>query len=869
MVLITEAKSAWSGWGSANDKWYFLNSTALTTAYPVWQAGWFAEVWNDALPATIYLRDDESSAWVNTWSVATSDHALLQNLSFTSSWHTGFQAQLISWWNINTINWLSLLSWTDMKLFNLDQSTPQTIIGRQVQQDWLLLWTSPTVWTFVEGKLYYDPIWKTISAEIDTDVTLQIWQEEIRRVYNNSGAKILNGKAVYTTGTYNAWTNDVATIALAKANTYATSQILGLTTQDIENNSYGFVTVRWHINNIDTDAFAAGDVLYLCDVTAWCLTNIQPLSPSLKVRVGRVITKAVAGRVNVRTIPLQRVEDLSDYFGTANDGDYLMREWSSWVPKSWTVSAWAWVNMYLDNITTVDDYLSILRSPNNTTPTQTSSVSVTNTTAFIKWFLYNQIENRTKRDWGAWKFNTFAYVNNSGQVSTIIASVHNVQNFWWTVTVTGTGTSRTYTVSWYTGTPFVAWDANANITLAWYVQTTGWTFQITWYISEDVVTIATPTGYVNESWVAYSVHKYKFQSETADINQTATPILYQHSSFQSDITLKDLTDTIAIRYYGKTTSGTAKTIYLTYNGSTANSYIETPLVSRHNDLAWLNLGDYQHLTPAQLAIVNATSNTNSWDQTITNTSDDTSHTVMLSTSGGSIKFIEGANISLITWGTSSAGTVTIASTGWSGWGFWTAVTATQASTTTCTVATDLTAIFKKWMIVKRQESWVDHIWMVSIPSTYSSPNTTITIIWDTMDATPDAWTFKYCWTEAIIANFAIAGAIWATWTDVANAYYAHQPMRVVWAEIYTGIVASTSWNTVADININGTTCFTAKPTIAYNALSVATPFTADNATALALNDRVTIDIDTVTSTTFPMDLYVKLYLFPTKHLFLT
>ena len=160
--------------------------------------------------------------------------------------------------------------------------------------------------------------------------------------------------------------------------------------------------------------------------------------------------------------------------------------------------------------------------------------------------------------------------------------------------------------------------------------------------------------------------------------------------------------------------------------------------------------------------------------------------------------------------------------------FWTAVTATRVWTTSCTVATDLTAIFKKGMVVKRQESWVDHVWMVSIPSTYWASNTTITIIGDTMDATPDAWTFKYCSTEPTIANFAVAGTIWATGTDIANAYYAHEPMRVIWAEIYTGTVASTSGNTVVDINIGGTTCFTAKPTIAYNALSVATPFTSDN-----------------------------------------
>jgi hypothetical protein len=60
------------------------------------------------------------------------------------------------------------------------------------------------------------------------------------------------------------------------------------------------------------------------------------------------------------------------------------------------------------------------------------------------------------------------------------------------------------------------------------------------------------------------------------------------------------------------------------------------------------------------------SGTNTGDQTITNSSDATSHTVTLSASGGSVQLIEGSNITLTTGGTGSAGTVTIAATGGGG-----------------------------------------------------------------------------------------------------------------------------------------------------------------------------------------------------------
>ena len=62
--------------------------------------------------------------------------------------------------------------------------------------------------------------------------------------------------------------------------------------------------------------------------------------------------------------------------------------------------------------------------------------------------------------------------------------------------------------------------------------------------------------------------------------------------------------------------------------------------------------------------------------------------------------------------------------------------------------------------------------------------------------------------------------------------------------------------------------FTTKPTLATTVAASPTPFTADSATSLALNDKATIDIDAV-QTTAAVDLYVQLYLFPTRILSLT
>ncbi|HAS92257.1 MAG TPA: hypothetical protein DCS12_08510, partial [Clostridiales bacterium] len=161
--------------------------------------------------------------------------------------------------------------------------------------------------------------------------------------------------------------------------------------------------------------------------------------------------------------------------------------------------------------------------------------------------------------------------------------------------------------------------------------------------------------------------------------------------------------------------------------------------------------------------------------------------------------------------------------------------------------------------------------MVSIPSTYSSPNTTITII-GSVCASIDTNSFKYSTligAEQFIKNFAYAGTVGSTGTDIMNKYYATEPMYVLGCDLQVGTVASTSGTTTLDLNKNGTTFMTTKATLAYNVASSPTPFTADTATTLALGDYVTVDIDGVTSTTFPVDLYVQLYLVPQRYLTLS
>mgnify|MGYP001465223522 CR=1 FL=1 len=204
-------------------------------------------------------------------------------------------------------------------------------------------------------------------------------------------------------------------------------------------------------------------------------------------------------------------------------------------------------------------------------------------------------------------------------------------------------------------------------------------------------------------------------------------------------------------------------------------------------------------------------------------------------------------------------------------GFWAAAAGTpvRVINTTFTVTDDYTTVFKKGMIIKWAESSTTRWGMVAIPSTYGAPNTTITIIGNTM-ASIDASSLKYAMVgaDAFAWRFAVAGTLGATGTDVANKRYAEEPMIVIGADIQHGTAGVTT-TFQADINKNGTTMFTTKPTLATTVVSSPLPFTADTATTLALGDYVTIDIDTINTGTLAIDLYVTLYVFPSRYEFQT
>lgn len=373
-----------------------------------------------------------------------------------------------------------------------------------------------------------------------------------------------------------------------------------------------------------TDGTGAGDVIGPASSTDNAITRFD--DGTGKILLDSLATLDDSGSINIPSGQSYKINgtgiaqnDLSDTTISSPTLDNVLKyNGSEWVNAPFgSVSTGAGINAYLDDTITVDNYGGLLTSPDTTTAEETDSATFTGAagTKFIEGYLFNLPQNRTKWDGGVWKFNMYCKVNDADKVSEIIPAVYMVQDYGGyggTIAITGTGTSRTATVTG--ATPFVSGDANADIILASYIQTAGGTFQITGYTSNTTVTIATDSGYANESGVVYSLHRYKFQVTTGEINATSAT-LYSVTTVQPDYTLPTLNSTAALRVYAKTTSTkNPVTISFTHNGSTHYSYIETPFTEQHNQLGGLQGGtasERYHLTSAQHSnlVTNASTST--------------------------------------------------------------------------------------------------------------------------------------------------------------------------------------------------------------------------------------------------------------------
>ena len=136
--------------------------------------------------------------------------------------------------------------------------------------DYINFETSPTVPSPTGGTLYFDSGENALSYKPITnqnDVTVNLGQESLIRIFNNLPYQINNGQVLHITGA----TSGVSNVALANASKIGTSftdslaQTSGVATHDIPSGEYGFMTNFGVVRDINTSAFTVGQEVFLSD----------------------------------------------------------------------------------------------------------------------------------------------------------------------------------------------------------------------------------------------------------------------------------------------------------------------------------------------------------------------------------------------------------------------------------------------------------------------------------------------------------------------------------------------------------------------------------------------------------------------------
>lgn len=137
--------------------------------------------------------------------------------------------------------------------------------------------------SYAKGRVFYDNNSESLSYMDDISGTsIQMGQESIVRARNNTGSTITNGSLVYVSGAI----GQNPTIALARADIAGTSELIGMATHDIPNNTTGKITVSGRVNELNTASLTDGAPLYLSPTVAGAYTVTPPAYPNRVVFVG-------------------------------------------------------------------------------------------------------------------------------------------------------------------------------------------------------------------------------------------------------------------------------------------------------------------------------------------------------------------------------------------------------------------------------------------------------------------------------------------------------------------------------------------------------------------------------------------------------
>jgi hypothetical protein len=161
--------------------------------------------------------------------------------------------------------------------------------------------TTPNVPSPTGGTLYFDSAENALSYKPITpsnDVTVNLGQETLVRIYNDLGFQINNGQALHITGA----TSGAPTVSLAvgTGGDAVQFQISGIATHDIPDSSFGFMTAFGVVRDLNLTGFTVGEQIYLSQTVPGGFSSYSGLSFTGRTcEVGHIIDNSASGKIQV------------------------------------------------------------------------------------------------------------------------------------------------------------------------------------------------------------------------------------------------------------------------------------------------------------------------------------------------------------------------------------------------------------------------------------------------------------------------------------------------------------------------------------------------------------------------------------------
>lgn len=188
------------------------------------------------------------------------------------------------------------------------------------------------------GMLEWNPDDGTVDLTLNNEVTLQIGQEQV--FYGKAQGAIANGEAVMFAGAQGD--HLLFTKADMQSPGFRDEYVIGVATQSLANNQFGFVTTTGKVRDLNTSEFAEGALLYLDPTQAGRLIDSEPTSPEQVILIAAVTrSHNNHGTIFVRPTFSRRLNELNDVLiSTVTEGEII----------SWNDSDKVWENRTANNL---------------------------------------------------------------------------------------------------------------------------------------------------------------------------------------------------------------------------------------------------------------------------------------------------------------------------------------------------------------------------------------------------------------------------------------------------------------------------------------------------------------------------------------